>query len=240
MRRFTFIVLALIFLVNACGRNEVEQIEVIVPPGIVVPDDMIYIPAGEFIMGHPDEPTTHGGKPVHLDAFLIDRFEVTREQFKTSRPEYSYHPKKARFPVAQVSFGEAETYCQLKGRRLPTESEWEKAARGTDGRKWPWKLYQEHPNNGFSGFLPEGVDRRKEWVSPYGAYGMGHNVWEWTSSGYAHEGFVKSDRDRFKVIRGGLTQTHLTVRLTPTWFRNRMEPTARFNFIGFRCARNAS
>ncbi len=87
MRRFTFIVLALIFLVNACGRNEVEQIKVVVPPGIVVPDDMIYIPAGEFIMGHPDEPTTHGGKPVRLDAFLIDRFEVTREQFKTSKPE---------------------------------------------------------------------------------------------------------------------------------------------------------
>ena len=240
MRCFLFIIFILMVSGISCGKEEVEQIEVRVPQGVKVPEDMVYIPAGEFIMGHPDEPKTKRGQKVSTEAFLIERFEVTREQFKMSKPGYSFHPKKARFPVSLVTFGEAETYCQLKGRRLPTETEWEKAARGTDGRKWPWKLYQEHPNNGFSGFLPEDVDRRKEWASPYGVYGMGYNVWEWTSSEYVHEGLPESDRTRFKVARGGLTQTHLTVRLTPTWFRNRMEPTARFNFIGFRCARNAS
>lgn len=238
MRRLPSSVLLLVFLGIACGQNEVEQIEVTVPPGVVVPEDMVYIPEGEFIMGHPDEPTTQGGKLVRLNAFLIDRFEVTREQFKSFKPEYTHHPQTARLPVSLVPFAEAEAYCQWKGGRLPTEAEWEKAARGTDGRKWPWKNYHEHPNNGFSGFLPETVDKRKEWISPYAVYGMGHNVWEWTSDWYVGEGLPGSDRNRFKVIRGGLTQTHLNIRFTPTWFRNKMEPTARFNFIGFRCARN--
>ena len=135
-----------------------------------------------------------------------------------------------------VTFHEAENYCKWNGRRLPNETEWEKAARGPDGRKWPWKKYYEHPNNGFSGFLPEAVDYREEWISPYGEYGMGHNVWEWTSDWYISEKTSKVDRNRYKVIRGGLTQTHTLVKFTPTFYRNKMEPTAYFNFIGFRCA----
>ena len=135
-----------------------------------------------------------------------------------------------------VTYSKAREYCRWKGRRLPTEAEWEKSARGTDGRKWPWKKYYEHPNNGFSGFLPEAVDHREEWISPYGVYGMGHNVWEWTSDWYISEKASKIDRNRYKVIRGGLTQTHTVVKFTPTFSRNKMEPTAYFNFIGFRCA----
>jgi len=236
MSRFLGVVLILLIFSISCSNKEVEQLEVHVPHGITVPEDMVYIPSGKFTMGHPDKLRTKKGREVLADAFLIDRFEVTREKFKTFKLEYIFHPKKAQFPVSMVTYAEARDYCRWKGRQLPTEVQWEKAARGTDGRKWPWRNYYEHPNNGFSGFIPEAVDQRKEWISPYGIYGMGHNVWEWISDWYYYDGIPETDRNRFKVIRGGLTQTHTMVKFTPTYFRNKMEPTAYFNFIGFRCA----
>jgi len=154
MRRSLLVVFLLVFFL-ACGKDGVDQIKVNIPEGITVPEDMVYIPVGDFIMGHPDDSETEKGKVVTLEAFFIDRFEVTRAQFSAFNPDHRFHPQKARFPVSMVTFHEAENYCKWNGRRLPNETEWEKAARGPDGRKWPWKKYYEHPNNGFSGFLPE-------------------------------------------------------------------------------------
>ena len=235
MIRFLLVAFSLNFIF-ACGKDGVEQIKVNIPEGIIIPSDMAYIPSGNFIMGHSDYPDTKKGKIVDQEAFLIDRFEVTREQFSNFKRDYSFHPKKARFPASMVTFKQAEEYCKWNGRRLPTETEWEKSARGSDGRKWAWKKYYEHPNNGFSGFIPEAVDLREEWISPYGIYGMGHNVWEWTSDWYMSDKLSEADRKRYKVIRGGLTQTHTVIKFTPTYFRNKVEPKAYFNFIGFRCA----
>jgi len=234
MCRFTLSLL-LIFQFS-CDSYSVKQIPVVVPAGFVVPEEMVYIPAGEFIMGNAEEPRTHGGKPVKSSAYLIDRYEVSHEGYNKFHPEHSFSPKKARWPVAFVMFAEAEAFCQAQGKRLPTEVEWEKAARGTDGRKWPWKIYFAHPNNGFSGFMPEPVDKRPEWISPYGIYGMGHNVWEWVAGDYKLEGAV--DEKIFKVVRGGLLQTHLTIQFSPAWFRNWMDPETKLNFMGFRCAKD--
>ena len=115
--------------------------------------------------------------------------------------------------------------------------------KGGPWRGWAqmaWSQFYEHPNNGFSGFLPEPVDRRKEWISPYGVYGMGHNVWEWTADDYTFAGQPKEESQRFKVIRGGLIQTHLKIEFSPTYFRNWMEPQAAHNFLGFRCAQDVA
>ena len=235
-RMIRFILVLLLIFLSSCDSYSVKQIPVVVPAGLVVPEEMVYIPAGEFIMGNAEEPGTHGGKPVTSSAYLIDRYEVSHEGYNKFHPEHSFSPKKARWPVAFVMFAEAEAFCQAQGKRLPTEVEWEKAARGTDGRKWPWKIYVTHPNNGFSGFMPEPVDKRPEWISPYGIYGMGHNVWEWVAGDYKLEGAV--DEKIFKVVRGGLLQTHLTIQFSPTWFRNWMDPVAKLNFMGFRCAKD--
>ncbi len=225
--------LLLIFL-SSCDSYSVEQIPVEVPIGLAIPEEMVYIPAGEFVMGSAEEPGTRGGKLIQSDAFLIDRYEVSHESCQKFWPEHSFHPKKARWPVTHITFAGAEKFCQAQGKRLPTEIEWEKSARGTDGRKWPWKVFVAHPNNGFSGFMPEPVDKRPEWISPYGVHGMGHNVWEWVADDYKLEG-----RDEvFKVIRGGLLQTHLTIQFSPTWFRNWMAPETKLNFIGFRCVKD--
>ncbi len=229
----TFLFLLLIFL-SSCDSRSVKQISVEFPTGIVVPDGMVYIPAGEFIMGDAEEPGTQGGKLVKSSAYLIDLYEVSHEDYEKFRPEHSFHPKRARWPVALVTYADAESFCRAEGKRLPSEIEWEKAARGTDGRKWPWKIYVDHPNNGFSGFMPEPVDKRQDWISPYGVYGMGHNVWEWTTDDYTPAG----REGKFKTLRGGLLQSHLTIKFSPAWFRNWMNPDAKLNFIGFRCAKD--
>lgn len=233
-----FIWLLVLVLLSACGGNDVEQIQVTVPPGVTVPDEMVYIPAGKFVMGSPNDPKTLPGKKIDQPEFLIDRFEVTRDDFRKWDKDYPPFGGKGNYPVHEVTFHQAEQYCKAMGKRLPTEAEWEKAARGADGRKWPWGLYQDHPNNGFSGFLPEAVDERPEWISPYGVYGMGHNVWEWTADDWAYPGMPEDDRGRFKVIRGGLYQSHLKIDYSATYARNFMTPDSRYNFLGFRCAKD--
>ena len=224
----------LLTFLSSCDSHSVKQISVTVPAGTVVPEEMIYIPAGDFIMGDADNPGSQGRKSVQSSSFLIDRYEVSNEKYRKFRPKHSFNIKRARWPATFVTYPEAESFCKTEGKRLPTEIEWEKAARGTDGRKWPWRVFIVHPNNGYSGFMPEPVDKRPGWISPYGVYGMGHNVWEWIKDDYMLEG----RENKFKVIRGGLLQTHLTIKFSPTWFRNWMGPEERLNFIGFRCAKD--
>jgi formylglycine-generating enzyme required for sulfatase activity len=235
-----FILFILSFFLFACDSREVVQIKVDIPAGVQVPEEMVYIPAGDFIMGHEEEPRTQLGKTISSKAYLIDRFEVSRERYKNFQPQYTFSPKSALYPVTHVSYAEALDYCKAHDKRLPTEVEWEKAARGTDGRKWPWRIFVAHPNNGFSGFMSEPVDKRKEWISPYGVYGMGHNVWEWIGEDYTYAEQPDSESGKFKVIRGGLLQTHITIKFSPAWFRNWMEPETKLNFIGIRCAKDVS
>tara|TARA_B100000686_G_scaffold315871_1_gene363186 strand:- start:424 stop:1137 length:714 start_codon:yes stop_codon:yes gene_type:complete len=235
-RNLSFLVLCSIL---ACSNAEVEQIYVEVPNNVIVPPEMAYIPEGEFVMGSPDAPRTAKGRKVFVKAFLIDLFETSRGEYNLFQPNHPFNPKKKKFPISHVSYNDAKAFCKSKDKRLPTEAEWEKAARGPDGRKWPWKVYHQHPNNGFSGFLPEPVNKRQEWVSPYGLYGMGHNVWEWVSDWYYYQGMPEAKRKKLRVIRGGLTQTHLVIKFSPTWFRNYMRPNEKLNFIGFRCAKDS-
>jgi formylglycine-generating enzyme required for sulfatase activity len=240
MNRMVVLLVLLSFFFSACDSYQVEQIEVQVPNGVTVPEGMVYIPKGEFVMGHPDDSRTEGGRTVLTDAYFIDLYEVSRGEYQEFNARESFDPKWARFPVVRVTHQDASDYCEKMKKRLPTEAEWEKAARGEDSRKWPWGQYQAHPNTGFSGFQPEPVDKREEWISPYGLYGVGHNAWEWTADWYAYKGQPVAEKNKFKVIRGGLIQTHLSINFSATYFRNWLEPTAAFNFTGFRCARDVS
>ena len=238
MKRLFLIQIIFVSILISCSDTDVEQIKVVVPKNVLVPKGMVYIPEGEFIMGHKDDQKTVKGSTVKSHAFLIDKFEVTHKRYQAFKASHSFGKGKEKYPVAHVNFIEAELFCKHEGNRLPTELEWEKAARGVDGRKWAWKNYSEHPNNGFSGFIPEDVDKREGWISPYGLYGMGYNVWEWTSDDYSYSGMPENERGKFKVIRGGVLQTHLNIKFSPTYFRNWMEPSAKYNFLGFRCVRD--
>ena len=225
-------------------------------------EEMVRIPAGFFVRG-----TMAGGydeKPerrIYLDAFSIDRYEVTNHQYqefvaatghRKSGPPARYAKNMARMrgvnqPVVYVSWDDAEAYCRWKGKRLPTEAEWEKAMRGVDGRRWPWgnepnalASNWSHPSDGFEVTAPVGSFRKD--VSPFGVADGSGNVMEWVADWYREDAYSEPfdrnpkgpDHGVFKVMRGGAyTSTGSDVRITS---RSRMVPDFRDETIGFRCA----
>jgi len=176
--------------------------------------DMVYIPAGEFTMGRafklnywvPNMYNPRSEEPAHkvfVDAFYIDKYEITNEDYKRFISATSRHAppslsdsnfNEPKQPVVTVTWEDAVAYCIWVEKRLPTEDEWEKAARGNDGRKYPWGN-QWDPMRANYGFNDDGrwakePEYRKPsrvgsyplGASPYGVMDMCGNVWEWTSS----------------------------------------------------------
>lgn len=231
-----------------------------------MPDEMVLIPAGEFVRG-----TGVGGydeqpeRRIYLEAYLIDRYEVTNfyyQQFvqatghRKAGPPSRYAKNMAKMrginqPVVYVSWDDADSYCRWKGKRLPTEAEWEKAMRGTDGRLWPWGNHLDwaasnraHVNDGYEATAPVGAFPKD--VSPFGVADGGGNVIEWVADWYGEEAYrLSEDRNpkgpehgTFRVMRGGsYTTTGVDVRVTS---RSKMVPDFRDETIGFRCAKSAA
>lgn len=248
-------------------------IEIIGCSGWKKPDGMVYIPAGEFIMGS-DEVDKEGRgvefgsrKPwyldehpmrrVHLKGFYIDKFEVANKDYKRfvdaagSRPPFGWKgndfPKgEGDYPAVSINWYEADAYCRWLEKRLPTEEEWEKAARGTDGRIYAWgNEYDPKKGNtggaGIGRMTPVGSFEGDR--SPYGVYDMAGNVMEWTTNWYKpYPGSdLKSDDfgEKFKVVRGdswGDTGHYYLAYYTRASYRLNVTPEERFAFIGFRCA----
>ena len=221
---------------------------------------MVLVPAGEFTMG---STMADDEKPVHrvdLDAFYMDKYHVTVGQYakyleatdKEAPPEWdimnqSRHQKR---PVVNVNWFDAATYCKWAGKRLPTEAEWEKAARGTDGRLYPWgneAPTRLHANFGkkqwanHMALVPVGMFEMGK--SPYGIYDMAGNAWEWVNDWYDHDYYKKSPTKnpqgpktgKSKVVRGG---NWLYVQeFLRSSFRFNAEPSGRQFGYGFRCAK---
>jgi formylglycine-generating enzyme required for sulfatase activity len=246
--------------------------------------EMICVPAGEFLMGSTgaDRKAGEDEKPQHtvyLDAFWIDRTEVTNAQYvrflnalgghagtcggrdcaeTQVEDKYSHLLRQdGRYvvesgfgdhPATQVSWYGAQTYCEWAGARLPAEAEWEKAARGSDGRSYPWG--NESPDcdkeqYGDCGGATVPVGSRPAGASPYGVLDMAGNVWEWVADWYEASYYSRSPARNpqgvnsgvDKVFRGGswgyppaFTRTAERASNSPTY--------AGFN-VGFRCADSA-
>jgi iron(II)-dependent oxidoreductase len=246
--------------------DEVEQVATMEVPG-----GMVLVPAGEFLMGsdpHRDRAAGPQEQPQHrvfLDAFKIDRYEVSNveylryvlatgadwPQFWRGKP---FADKMALHPVINVSWEEADAYCRWVGKRLPTEAEWEKAARGDDGRMFPWgdepagwiKSNIAHPGSKRGAKYPPlaNIDRYDKGVSPYGVYQLAGNVSEWVSDWFDPEYYRRSpdrnpqgpERGDLKVFRGGSWNEDPEVARSAG--RNGGEPARRSYLTGFRCAQS--
>jgi len=222
----------------------------------------VYVPAGAFTMGnddskYPDEQPIHA---VMLDAFWIDKFEVTNLMYgmcvkagkcslpqspkSSTRTAYFSNPQYNNYPVIYVTWENAHAYCGWAGQRLPTEAEWEKAARGTDGRIYPWG--NKSPDKTLLNFNRDvddttEVGKYPSGASPYGVLDMAGSVWEWVQSKYkaypynANDGREKLDgSDDVRVLRGGAWDNYgIDVRVS---LRNWVTLSGVDNDVGFRCA----
>lgn len=310
MRAYIVMMMAGLLLVTACGRDN----------GAAAPADMVFIPAGSFVMGS-DEVDDKGlqqrygfERPLYVNehpphqqyvrAFWLDRFEVSNGEYKkfvqaTGRPEpklwvqngYNVRDDKLRgahvtnlrwiasdyfhldmdtrqmdkpallkalfeeqrfrdtLPVSSVTWRDANDYCLWRGKRLPSEAEWERAARGDDGRRFAWGNDWDVaiPNTGDQQdndmvLAPGGSFKRD--VSPYGVYDMGGNVSEWVADWYeAYPGNQDPDPAygrQHKVVRGGgagLGHYSLSVFYRATR-RAHAKPDMVSTDVGFRCARD--
>jgi iron(II)-dependent oxidoreductase len=241
----------------------------------IAPEGMKLIPGGPFLMGSYDGPEDE--KPQHtvlIKPFFLDILPVSNADFakflnlqglqnQQGETFYDHQDSDARIhwhnsawqadstyerhPANEVSWVGARDYCAWLNKRLPTEAEWEKAARGTDGRKYPWGNTVPHPKLApfgapYNSSVP--VDAFPDGVSPYGILDMAGNQWEWVSSIYqpypykADDGRENQNAGPVRSTRGGghdskveeITTTHRGRFLS----RN---PKAGHHNIGFRCAR---
>ena len=205
---------------------------------------MVLIPAGEFQMGSKaaEDEIPH---TVHLSAFTIDKFEVTQEQFEKvmeNNPS-DFHGKN--LPVEQVTWFEGRDYCKAVGKRLPTEAEWEKAARGGTDTIYYWG---DAINGDYAWYwdnsqrISHPVGTRKP--NAFGLHDMSGNVWEWVADYYEDTYYSSGPKEnpkgpftsKYRVIRGG-SWRDLSDFLRTTR-RNYDLPAGRFNHIGFRCAKS--
>ena len=225
---------------------------------------MVFIPEGEFMMG-----STNGDadeEPVHivnLEAYWIDRTEITNAMyarcvqdggcgesniFPSFKEAYYYNPQYADYPVMYIYWFGARAYCEWAGVRLPSEAEWEKAARGTDGWTYPWG--EGTPDCSLANFAgcsskPSAVGSFPNGQSPYGVLDMAGNVWEWTSSldwdyPYATgDGREDLSGRKLRILRGGSwNTTAYQLRTTRRYGEDPNYAGFSASGFGFRCARS--
>lgn len=243
-------------------------------------DSMITIPAGPFAMGTNFEradPQDHPLHTVRLPDYRIDKYLVTNAQYARFLAETGHRPpstwKNGRipegqllYPVTLVNWYDAKAYAHWAGKRLPTEAEWEKAARGTDARRWPWGSVMDPKrlNTYYNVGSATNVDTYKNGVSPYGVFDLAGNVSQWVEDDFVpYEGTdapadifqgkiakVVTPEDRamklseqvpvkqhYKVLRGGSWKSDPFS--TASYHRGYDWPNYASDFFGFRCAADA-
>jgi len=255
----TIVLLSLVLFFAACGTAEEEAADATpVEPEIVKPElgSMVTIPAGEFTMGSDiragNPPLAKPAHQVDLPEYEIDVYEVTNGEYARFNIESDYKSEgdwrsfykigKENYPVANVTQADAKAYCEWAGKRLPTEAEWAKAARGAEGKPYPWGDVFDWRNTNVA---EHGIRDTQEVgmletdKSSYGLYDVMGNVQEWTSDILApyeggEEKGIKAYNGKFVAVRGA--SYAIKGDSTLLWSRHAYLPSAQYG-LGFRCAR---
>jgi len=214
---------------------------------------MVLVPSGSFVFGENASDSPHPRQSVELPAFYIDRTEVSNAEYlkfvEASHRNFAsatYAAEHRDEPVTNISAADAAAFAAWAGKRLPTEQEWEKAARGTDGRPFPWG------SDAWTQGVPQQmqpVDSLPERKSPYGALNMAGNAWEWTGTKYVPEereladmrGVLKSDAfsRTWYSLKGGSFSPSGTFFVRAYMVRGFPEDQLS-KLVGFRCAKDVS
>lgn len=233
MRRLT-LVSVMVLLLAAAGNNAGHS-------GPALPPGMVYVPAGAFIMG--SEVGDADETPRHLattGAYFIDKYEVSNPEYQKFDPTYTFPKGKENFPAC-VTWEQAAAYAKWAGKRLPTEKEWEKAARGTDGRMYPWGNTYDDSFINWDQSLPRDSSIARP-RSPYGCVDMAGDAWEWTNDWYKpYPGNTipcAAYGEKYKVMRGGSNFNDMAMMRTTE--RYYLPPNTTGHYLtGFRCVKDA-
>ena len=203
--------------------------------------EMVFIPAGNFYIGDPNQDSF---QEIYLDDYYIDKYEVSNSQYKKCVDAGSCVPPKNTInfnlrdhPVVFVNWNDAIAYCQWAGRALPTETQWEKAARGTDSRIYPWG--NQEPDKSYLNYSniirkPLPVDTYLEGISPYGLHNMAGNVSEWVFDSYSPDYLTsKPNYSYYRIFRGGSFRNNNN--FVQTFSRQSINLENSNDTIGFRC-----
>ncbi len=200
--------ISIILLASITGQTGLKTDDNPDQKTIEPPPGMVYVPAGPFIMGSDiDDPDSSPQHIAETNAFFIDKYEVSNAAYARFDPAYTY-PEGAEERAAKVNWEQANAYALSIGKRLPTEKEWEKAARGTDGRMLPWGDFYDDSFVVYSKNNTRGQSIAKP-ASPFGCFDMAGSVWEWTADWYkqypGNTHHMEQYGEKYKVIRGGST-----------------------------------
>jgi sulfatase modifying factor 1 len=226
-------------------------------PKVIGKDEMVLISAGEFFMGSDDpaftDPNERPRRLVSLDSFFIDKYEVTEQQYRSVMGENPSYWIGSDLPVHNVSWDDAKKYCERLGKRLPTEAEWEKAAKGGRNDRWSgtsdvgslgeyaWIDDSAVPIEKRSGSRPHPVGTKNP--NGYRIYDMSGNLLEWVSDRYDYYKTGPKatppgpEKGPLRVLRGGSWDSHVIEVKTTS--RRARQPGYKDWMIGFRCARSA-